>query len=606
MTIGSSGLALLCASRGKPLPSATVRLLTGLPTETMTMRCRTLAVLVLFFRCCFGALNVDVGATHKQVSELRDTIFIDSAYLTPRTEDRCSSLDGPRCFSFMIGKDTAAEHNGLGALAPGVIPEVLLQSLGSEANAEFSTPEYSDLEVLRRKLELLTQVSKSPRAVNTGDLALVRNARHGAQHGAVHFADLSPDHRLPLTFSRGMPGHVVATWDGKWVVRTNLQCNSESTTSGMPSNFLLPTSVPRLDHSSPDAVVLSSGVGRAASQGSANDAGVAAVAELGSSVGYLRFSHAVVVRAMYARWSPKAGSPPAVIAGRLGLQPAWTTHLDPERFTNSQEWFEVTGGSLQPVDEVVFAAMQGLELGALWVVAHNGDYTDGGSERTMVMLQPVPSTAKDRSHGQPQFVLAAKQLSPAATPFAISLREAIDKNLRLNMEPTQWSLPHSHGTALQHLGLLTTERVDTQQWTPSASLNQEMLEHRLISHQLGLSSLAVDAMGIAQARKQSSAPKVAQHIERLVDAFGRHSHSMPADLQKAFKAHQQGIREALHGWAHSGGGWHHKVPLSFPHEGTEEAVQRYMLAKTWQTKLDLLTVAFLYQQPHHVDKSRHR
>jgi len=261
---------------------------------------------------------------------------------------------------------------------------------------------------------------------------------------------------------------------------------------------------------------------------------------------------------------------------------------------------------LQPVDEVVFAATQGLELGALWVVAHNGDYTDGGSERTIVMLEPVPTTAKNSNDGQPQFVLVAKQLSPAATPFAMSLREAIDKNLRLNLEPTRWSLPHSHGTALQHLGLLTTERVDTQKWTPSASLNQEMLEHRLISHHLGLSSWAMDIMGNAKTQKQPSAAKVSQHIERLVTAFRKRSHSLPTDLQREFRANHQGIREALHGWVQSGGGWHHKAPVSFPHNGTEEAVQRYMLAKTWQTKFDLLTAAFLYQKPHLVDGSQHR
>jgi len=111
-------------------------------------------------------------------------------------------------------------------------------------------------------------------------------------------------------------------------------------------------------------------------------------AKISSSVGYLTFSKPVVVRSILARWrAPPASGPPAVVGGRLGLQTAWTTHLDPARLRRAQGWIDIGGNPFRPVDELVFLATSGLEVGAVEVAAHEGD-----EERTVLLLTPVADT----------------------------------------------------------------------------------------------------------------------------------------------------------------------------------------------------------------------
>jgi len=537
-----------------------------------------LLAVVLSPSSCHAALNVGLGSTESMVAGLRRSIFVDTAYLSEREEERCSSLDGPRCLRFLMGKATSTGQQPEGAEldGPGVVPERLLRGLGVESGElDFSTPLYQELEALRRQL---TTSSPAQALVSTDDAVSFRESRCGAEHGALHFGELLPDHRVPLTFSRGLPGTTVATWDGKWIVRDCLSAGRRGSPAGLPGSEPLALPAPPqegpADARAPVVLPSAQALSRPGS-GPVAASGVSAVAELAGSVGYLRFSRPVVVRSLFARWEPEAGEPPAVIAGRLGLETAWATHVDPKRLKH-HDWIDVSGGSLQPVDEVAFLSAPGLELGALWATAHSSDYTDGGSERTVMMLEPVFNTSLSADFSHPKFAVSARKISPAATPFLVSLQEAVDRNLRLHLEPSAWAAPHSHGVAANYPALLTTESAAVGRWTPAAVANQQMLEHELLLPLLG------------------GQP---QTMEHLAEALRHLSSSLPAGLQRELAREREALVDALRTWASTGGRWRRTDPSSFPVNGSEEAVQSFMRAKRIQTKLDLLTTAFLHWLP---------
>jgi len=526
-----------------------------------------------------AALNVDVDAVDTLVRDLRHSVFVDAAYLAKRPEERCSSLDGPRCFGFMTGRGFGA---GAALDGPGVMPERMLHSLGLESSdLDFTTPLYTELEGLRRQLEAGTSMNNLPVLAGTDDMSIFRDARCGAAHGVMHFAELMPDRRVPLTFSRGLPDGVVATWDGKWLARSCLQsCEQDGVSNppglAWPLALPAPDAKPVLDPRVPVVLPPAPVPGRPGS-GQLVGAGVSAVAELSGSLGYLRFSRPVVVRALFARWAPKEGAPAAVVAGRLGLESVWATHMDPKRL-GERDWMDIGSGSLHPVDEIAFVGASGLELGALWVVAHDSDFSDGGSERTVLLLEPLVNTSMDA-----KFTIKARRISPAATPFVVSLQEAIDSGLRLHVEPSSWAMPHSHGTAAHYPGMLTTESTLPERWTPAAALRQELLEHQLL----------VPLLGAAAASPRAAA-----------EALRQMAPALPQALSAEVVRERQAIVDALHGWLSSGGKWRHTVPLSLPMNGSDTAMQSYIQAKQWQTKFDLLTAAFLHllsqqEQPGH-------
>jgi hypothetical protein len=255
---------------------------------------------------------------------------------------------------------------------------------------------------------------------------------------------------------------------------------------------------------------------------------------------------------------------------------------------------------LLPVDELVFAAIPGLEVGALWIASHGGDDGDlvgEESNRTAMLLSPVPGSNQvaDAAEGgaagasTPTLALQLRQLAPAAAPFVVSLQEAMERNLQLQLEPSHWAPPHSHGAAANHPGLVTTvsSLSNPGSLTPAVALKQEMLEHRLLSSMLGTPA----AVG-----RPSQTSAAAASARTLVEAFSHSSVPLPADLRRELTRDRVAVIEALQVWLRHGG-WHHRAPLSLPATGTEEALRRYVEAKRQQTRLDLMTVAFLYARP---------
>jgi len=313
------------------------------------------------------------------------------------------------------------------------------------------------------------------------------------------------------------------------------------------------------------------------------------------SVGYLRFSQPVVVRSLVARWSPEFGAPPAVVGGRLGLQDVWATHLDPKRL-DGESWLDLTGGSLEPVDEILFAGTPGLEIGAMWVAAHEGEPAGESGERAALLLEPVPDPSISADGPGLRFAVKARRISPAAAPFVISLQEAIDRNLRLHTEPSSWAAPHLFGAAAHYPGLLTTESTPPERWTAAASANQEMLEHRLLPLLLGASPLAVAQRGRAAVSPASA--------EALVESLGHLTPTVPGDLRRALQREHQGLVEALHTWLDNGGGCGPEEPAPVPSDGEAEALQSYVAAKRCQKQLDLLTAAFLHVRQERVQQRR--
>lgn len=543
---------------------------------------------------CSGALNIGTRATEDLVAQLRQSIFVETAYLSERREERCTSLDGPRCFQFMAG---SSGLRGPAADGPGVLPEKLLQDFGvpSHAAMEFYTPDYNSLDIFSKQLDAFVKQG----GAQTADAGDVRKARNASEQGFLHFADLRPDVRVPISFSRGLPGQAIATWDGRWLVR---DCDlgksgrggklAAGTTSG-------PLALPSPDVSiSPSADPYAPVLSQPSSQqlAAGGDRDVAVVAELTGSLGYLRFSQPVVIRSLFARWAPPAGTPPALIGGRLGLNAVWTTHLVASKLSRTQGWMDVSGNPWQPVDEIAFLAAQGLEIGAIEVAAH-GDGLSEDNEKTFMMMVPMSAqeaqSAGLEDNGQPQFMLKLEKLSPAVAPYVASLQEAVDRNLKFNMEKSVRATPSADGSHVP--GLLnarSTLALTDQVVQIVANTNQEMFEHHL------LEQLADASQYVASPKQAKAAAGSLVLSHQVFDrAFEEKSSSskLPADLRKEVLQERAEILEALGGWFSGGkGGWHRSTPTTLPRNGTDSALEKYMKAKRWQTKLDLLTTSFLH------------
>lgn len=528
------------------------------------------AVFLTLTRPSLAALNVGMNEPDAMVTKLRQSIFIETSYLEEQPPRQgCSSLDGPACLQARLFGDSVAK-SALGGF--GVVPDGLLHDLGVQTTGlNFVTPEYSTLEAFRLRSQA---VNKEELFEGTEAANMLVDARAGAVRGVLHFSGMEQDKTLPLSFSRGLPRGVVATWDGKWGLRG-------SSKSGSPAVSMSSLALPAPSRPEDDFALTIGGREVAPAQKQEEDLFVTAVAHLGGSVGYLRFSRPVVVRSLVARWRPGKSAPAALVGGRLGLEGVWATHVDPQKLRDAG-WVDLVGGPLQPVDEVVFMAMKGLEIGAVEVVAASPqDFSDFEEEpRPVLLLAPEPLVKVENEDPLappplPQFSLKVKKLSAAAAPFVMSLEEVVERNLRIRGSPNRGVQRATSNPPAP--GLMTLEAPLSKvnlTFALQAIANQAVFEHR------GLVDL------------DSSGKKVV--AEALLGQLRQRPKQLPLDLRKELKKENLDVAEAFQVWLSGGGGWHRRTPTSLPRNGGEDAIQRYSVAKRWQTKLDLLTCAFLY------------
>lgn len=543
---------------------------------------------------CQGALNVGLEAPEDMVTRLRQSIFVETKYLHERREEQCSSLDGPRCFAFMAGRGSGSKVTSPASMdGPGVIPELILQDLGVEKDSLVSTPDFNTLAYYHQVHEDATSAASVPKLLTGSDDALsLRSARSDAQQGVLHFADIVPNSRIPLTFSSELPNQVIATWDGRWIAR---DCDSEMRHSdqgssllsgGVPHQLALPALAGKesaiLD---PYAPILYGNSGNAAK----SDQLVSTVAELSGSVGYLRFSRPVIVRSLLAQWQPSLGASPAIVGGRLGLDGIWTTHLDPAKFDQRQGWQDLGGDLLRPVDEIAFIGAPGLKIGVVDVVAYSG-VGAVVEERSVLLLAPM-SAADLAAHGMdsgggPKFQLRLETLTPAAAPFVVSLQEAIDRNLKVRVPlPADKQASNERPKALSADTVMPRPGDDQQHglvWGLVSKANQAVFEHQSLMHHPILQLLGAGSTSRARP------------LEALAAALANPSSHIPADLRKDLVRKREDIIDAVMSYLRTGGNWGRNTPSIFPQQGSEEAVSRYMTAKRWQTKFDLLTAGYLY------------
>ncbi|CAE8695443.1 unnamed protein product [Polarella glacialis] len=309
------------------------------------------STLVLFFLLLASlpgpssaALTVGAGSADSLVRKLRQSIFIETAYLEERPDLTCSSLDGPSCVSASLLADsdppTVLDR-------PGVLPDLLLYDLGAnKLGAEFATPDYTVLKLLRRQREALGSLQAMP-IMLAGDEEdnFLASARASVEAGILHLEGLQADRRVPLTFSQGLPDDLVATWDGRWIVRDCSYVSAGTLPIAGMGHKASPSPYPA-DHKLSVLVPSFGQGGEVVSPGIGETQQLSVVAELAGSLCYLRFSRPVAVRSLFVRWQPAEGAPPALIGGRLGLEGVWTRHLDPLILEKgrSNGWFDVGGG----------------------------------------------------------------------------------------------------------------------------------------------------------------------------------------------------------------------------------------------------------------------
>uniref|UniRef100_A0A7S4W007 Anaphase-promoting complex subunit 1 n=1 Tax=Alexandrium monilatum TaxID=311494 RepID=A0A7S4W007_9DINO len=534
-----------------------------------------------------AALNVGAHDAGDLVTALRRSIFVETAYLSERREERCSSLDGPRCLAAMLSGGGPTGGGGGAALqrrpssvldGPGVLPDLLLHDLGVDKDLTFVTPEYSVLDAARQQHASSARASAVPVLSGVHASTLLHSARESAQSGILHFAELIPDARVPLSFSRGLPGNIVATWDGKWLVHSCSQDFPALAVTPVQKTLALPA--PDVDSTGTAAPPSPVARGLDTQHGSST---VCTVARLTSSLGYLRFSAPVLVRSLFARWRPRTGAPAALVGGRLGLHGVWTTHLDPKKLGGRQGWVDISDGTLRPVDELAFVATVGLEVGAVEVVAHGGG-GDEDEEHSVLLLAPRAGgeggEGGDAEQAAPGFDLRMERFTKALAPYIVSLQEAIDRNLRLRAAPAARGGAYIPGLLTPRSPALSADE-DNATWYATTAANQAMFDHTSLMQLLLAHTLRLPGAGEAMAS--------------LLDLLSGSSPALPRDLQRELPQEFEEIGDALEGFLGAGGGWGHGTPPSLPSNSTDGALLSYLTAKRWQTKLDLLTAAYLHQ-----------
>lgn len=574
-----------------------------------------------------GALNLDTAhSVEDHIVRLRRQIFVEKKYLREPSAKECSSLGGPSCFGFERSEATQT-------VLDGVIPERLFKDLDGRVNlTEFITPRFDDIEFLRRQIETADGLKDS-----NNDKLSIGDARTKSEVGFLHFGDLGlqPKTRLFSQFSRGLPGATIANWEGKWVVR---DCGKADGASApvLPTPDWLALPPPA------DALVpAQSSIPSLQSDETRESKTIMTTAEMQSAVGYIRFSRPVVVRSLFARWNKKESAkkkkskalqlqpPPAIISGRLGLDRTWTTQLDPTRATG--HWVDVGGGPLSAVDEVVFIAAIGLEVGFLEVVAH-GDTSEYES-RTVLMLTPKPAETptddpESANTQKAPFTVHVQSLSPASAAFVASLQEVIENDLDLVTEPagenaaaTRNSAPVagviSSSQPMQEL-TLDSSMVDVA-WQLQAKQNEQILDHtelpllmrrkansvssqiellrsQLQAQGLNVQGLNVDlqALGLQVNSDSDDDEYEDSPMDRMMKEGARKKAGLPEDLRLAMKKRKDDIVKAAAAWVQDGGRWRTNMTTVLPQYSDEDAVKNFVTAKLWQNDLDHLTAAMLY------------
>lgn len=495
--------------------------------------------------CCEAALNLDANIPEAFAEQLRHQIFIDAAFLAERTVPRCSSLDGPGC---LAAHASGTWSHMAGPHGMGVLPEGLWKDFGTEQPEDLdfnSGTGYHMLKAYQQELDV-------PGGFDPETLVKLRNS---TRQGVLHFAGLEDERRVTLSYSRGLPNDVSATWDGRWI--------SRGAHGGL--DMLAAPDLEPEEEEYPVPMVVSSSVASAGGITSNRRLGSAAIAvvEQASSVAYVRFSKPVVLRALLARWFPGPGAPAAVVSGRLGLENVWATHLDPAGF-GEDDWIDVSGGSLQLVDEIAFIGTKGLELGGMWV-AENAERT---SEIPVMFIEPSMNVSG--SGGKAQFNLKRRLVPPAALPFLRTVNEALYSGLKLECDPELWALPHSHGAMSSFPTILSTEVSSMLTWPQEILENHQVLEHGWLPSVVAISEGAADAAASAFQYLSQSGP------------------SLPHDLRRALVRDGPAIRSGLQAWI-SG------VTSGWPRTLGAEAEEDFWQAKSAQGQVDLLTAAYLHR-----------
>mmetsp|Transcript_25344 Transcript_25344/g.58918 ORF Transcript_25344/g.58918 Transcript_25344/m.58918 type:complete len:580 (+) Transcript_25344:110-1849(+) len=484
----------------------------------------SLLLFVMLFGTSQGALNIGTHAVSDLADDLRQFIFVDVAYLTERPRERCSSLDGPACFRFATGLPATTPGSDI---LTGLLPDAMLHDFGGSQRPDvmLDLPFHAFHEARAQ----VQEAAKDGKGLISAQDLVALQGHHVEQlsHGILHFSGLQPDRRVPLTFSRGLPPQVIATWDGKWIARHS---SSQADEDGARDLLALPAaSVASLSGSS--AYPALPGIGSASGgdlSSASSGSDVSVTAELASSMGYVRFSQPVVIRSLFARWPiiTDASKAPAVIRGRRGVDTVWTTYLDQGQH-GQEAWLDITGGSLQPVDEVMVIGA-GVELGAMWVVGSGPQrgrsverLLDAGEEsKALVTPRPVLllSPTANSTDNKPEFTVRAEQVSAEAAPFLISLHDAAKRHMRLQVDPTKWGLPFSHGSSVNYPSMITT-LTPAQLWTPEASATHMLMEHEMIGAWLAAGGSRVEM-----------AARAGAIVTALETASG-----IPTDLRKTIK-----------------------------------------------------------------------
>mmetsp|Transcript_52148 Transcript_52148/g.158437 ORF Transcript_52148/g.158437 Transcript_52148/m.158437 type:complete len:633 (-) Transcript_52148:55-1953(-) len=559
---------------------------------------------------CDGALNIEMNSPEDMLRNLRQAIFVETSHLAERREVQCSSIDGPSCLRAFFGREGSAPWTGPALDGPGVIPERLLHDLGV-AGAEdlgFSTPEYSVLEAYTKHLDATAKKERSPLLTR----AILQEARGGITSGILHFQGLLPDSRLPLSFSHGLPGDIVATWDGRWLIRDCGPPGAAVAGSMGGGGHAVPLALPSPDGAGGAGGLVTSPGGPPSQTGGRE---VSVTAELAGSVGYVRFSKPVVVRSLFARWHSAEPSS-AVIGGRLGLESSWTTHLDAAKLKANSPgaWLDIAGGAhMRPVDEIAFVGAQGLEVGAVEVAAQG----PAGDDETFSAIVLSPMTAKEALQSQgvdadavqedadvapekPMFGLRVEKVSLAAAPYLASLDEVISHNLRLvpTRSPRAPGLPSPSARVPGLLSALSPAQ-DLVEATAVAE-TEAMFHHSAlmalaqwhlsaVAPQSALASLLDPSQGVPDAQMSVA-------VKALAEQLGTASPALPQDLRRSMERDKDQIVQAVLAWVKDGGRWHKTTPSTVPHAGSEASLARYVSAKDRQTKFDLLTATFLHNR----------
>merc|ERR1712176_1258770 len=126
-----------------------------------------------------------------------------------------------------------------------------------------------------------------------------------------------------------------------------------------------------------------------------------------------------------------------------------------------------------------------------------------------------------------------------------------------------------------------------------------MFEHRAIGPLLQEAAATLPYMKHTAANHQALASVAAGAFVQSLSESGKY---LPTDIKKELRDHESEIVDALLSWATNGSqngklqtkGWFSSTPARILRTGPESLLMQYARTKRWQTKLDLLTAAFLH------------